>query len=1295
MLGFFAFLSIVVLFLLLMDARARLKRAEATLAEAAKRIGALQRHAGLLPPKEGESPEQARAAAAAPLRTATPSPAPAPAPSWVAPSPETIDRWKPKPEAPTPEEPSPAEIEPQADVEPEPRTEELPAPVAAASAPLPSIEQDVPVEDEHGIEEPAVPKPAVPEPVAAEPAVEEPVLKAKLPEPEPPAGPPPAPPGPPPTMASRFENLFGKTLPIWAGGITLAIAGVLIVRYAIDAGFFARVFTPGVQMIAGMLFGLGLIGGAEYAWRNEDKVRDLRVPQALSGAGIATLYAAILVAANVYGLIGPLAAFVGLAVVTAGALGLSLRFGPPSALLGLAGGLAAPALVGAMEPNVPLLAVYLGLTIAGLAGVARMKRWPWLALAAFFGGVGWSLWMLLATTALDTLGSLSIGGYVLLLALALPMIAFDGPRAALLRAGSAIVGALQLALLVGIGGFAPLHWGLFILIAAAGQWLAWREKDFAIVPSISLALSILLLAVWPDPTVGWFAIIGLALAAIHALPLLAKLWGETRTLRRTLELCALALAAPPLVKWHFWDIADTALALVALGAALVAGAGIALGWKVENRTADSRFAWLTATGGILLALAGILLLSHWMTPFAIGGVAAALLFFGKTAGDRRIEPIAAAFAGAALVSLVATPLAFAELPRLFVGAGDGFATQALLRWAGLTALLALFAGKAEGRLLRAAALAIAGGLAYGMLAQVVPGWSLTLAMGAVTLGLFLLARRGASLAVELLSAAFGLAALALLAATGPNLPAQWSRLFGSDAAVAATDVIRWAGMTALFALFAAKAGHGALRFAALATAGALAYGTLAQVVPGWSLPLAMGAVAMALFALGRRRDAYPVELLSLVYAQFSLLLLAGTGPNLLAQWTRLYGSDAAVGATEALRWAGLAFAGLAYALWSDTPVIRRAGQIAAALLAYGAFAQIVPGASLMLVPAIGGAAALLAVRRIALPRIDGAAASFAALGLAWAALPVAAWALEALMSIAGQPMLLANPALAVDQLLLRLLIPAALFAAPLWLIRDRLPRWLLLAGLAGAGVVGGIAVHCLYRLGFAAVAGDDFVTTGVGQRVLWEALLIGGGWLAMTRQWTGLARALVFAGTAHAVWYGLMLHNPLWREQAVGDWPVLNLLIPFFLLPWLGLKLIQRLFPNAPALLDRVVQVATMLLVAGFAWATLRQLFHGGLLLEPGVTATENILRSILILALAIGFLLWGIRQNRHDWRIASLILMLGAVGKVFLFDASGLEGLLRIGSFVVLGFSLIGIGWLYSRQLARPSTPEAPEKPE
>jgi uncharacterized membrane protein len=130
--------------------------------------------------------------------------------------------------------------------------------------------------------------------------------------------------------------------------------------------------------------------------------------------------------------------------------------------------------------------------------------------------------------------------------------------------------------------------------------------------------------------------------------------------------------------------------------------------------------------------------------------------------------------------------------------------------------------------------------------------------------------------------------------------------------------------------------------------------------------------------------------------------------------------------------------------------------------------------------------------------------------------------------------------------------------------------------------------------------------------------------------------------------------------------------------------LIARMSPGWAETIDRGLQPLLMMMVAMLAWASLRQLFHGSLLTDPGVSQLEDILRSIVGIALAIGYLLWGIRKNRHTWRIASLVLMLAAVAKVFLLDANGLEGLLRIASFVALGFSLIGIGWLYSRQLRR-----------
>ena len=40
------------------------------------------------------------------------------------------------------------------------------------------------------------------------------------------------------------------------------------------------------------------------------------------------------------------------------------------------------------------------------------------------------------------------------------------------------------------------------------------------------------------------------------------------------------------------------------------------------------------------------------------------------------------------------------------------------------------------------------------------------------------------------------------------------------------------------------------------------------------------------------------------------------------------------------------------------------------------------------------------------------------------------------------------------------------------------------------------------------------------------------------------------------------------------------------------------------------------------------------------------------------------------------------------------LDGLARIGSFLALGFSLIGIGWFYSRILSRPKSEGATPQP-
>ena len=108
-----------------------------------------------------------------------------------------------------------------------------------------------------------------------------------------------------------------------------------------------------------------------------------------------------------------------------------------------------------------------------------------------------------------------------------------------------------------------------------------------------------------------------------------------------------------------------------------------------------------------------------------------------------------------------------------------------------------------------------------------------------------------------------------------------------------------------------------------------------------------------------------------------------------------------------------------------------------------------------------------------------------------------------------------------------------------------------------------------------------------------------------------------------------------------------------------------------------------MTLIALLALSELRQVFAGNLLLGP-VGPQEDLLRSILAIAVALGFLAWGASSGQRSWRIGSLVLMILAVLKVFILDAAGLEGLARIASFFALGVCLIGIGWFYSRQLVR-----------
>ena len=871
----------------------------------------------------------------------------------------------------------------------------------------------------------------------------------------------PGPLGPEPREAGfGFEELFGRRLPIWAGGVTLAVAGVLIVRYSIEAGLLS----PLVRFLSGLLFGAGLVTAAEVALRLEHRVRDPRVRQALAGAGIASLDASILLAVNLYGLISPMTALIGMAAITALAMALSLRFGAPSALLGLVGGLAAPALVGAGPANVPLLTLYLAITVGGLSALSRVQGWAWLGVAALVGGLGWGAALLLGG-ALDTASTISVGCYLLLVGSAFPLLAWPGNNGRMVRLAESVAGTAQMAALVATGDFALLNWALFGLISIATVWQTRREDGTRYLPLIGFVMTMLLLGVWPDPAPGEFALVLVATGLIYGGPLLLGLWRPAGSIVEALQLAALALAGTVLASLHFYRAdgsANFALAALALVAACVPALAALLGWREPHRREDPRFALLTGSSALLVAIAAAYAAPIWSLPLLIGGIGVTLLLLSFAAEDELVDLMAYAFAAASVPLLAGAPMFAAEWERLI-------------------------------------------GLPAGLLAP-----------------------------------------------------------------VTTEALLRWAGLACIAALFAWRARLDATRVIAQAVAALLAYGAAAQLLPATVLPL-VPSLALLAFAAASRR--------------------------------------------------------------------------------------VQPGA---LLPALTTTLALVAC---------------------WAALPVSAWIAVTLLSLVGD-LVFAGELPPIQDVLLRLLVPAALIVTALRIAGERVSTEARTTGMAVAPVLAALGAHVLYKQLFAIGSAEAFTSLGLAERTTWEALLALAGAAAWKLGNRPVAIALGLTTLAHFGLFTLLLHNPLWAVQAVGSIPVFNLLAPSYGLALALLWAARRFEPEFFARFERARAILQMLLVALLAFSLLRQAAEGTILSAPGLSEAEDISRSILAILLATGFLLWGTRTGSRNWRIASLLLMLGAVAKVFLLDASGLEGLMRIASFVALGVSLIGIGWLYSRSL-------------
>lgn len=847
-----------------------------------------------------------------------------------------------------------------------------------------------------------------------------------------------------------FEEIFGRRLPIWVGGITLAVAGILGVRFSIEEGLL----TPPVRVALAFLFGIVLLAGAETAYRFRERVGDDRVRQALSGAGLSTLYAGFYLAGTQYGLIGQTFAFLGLASVTALAIFVSFRFGLPSAILGLIGGFMAPLLVGGDEANLPLLSLYLALVTSGLTYTGNRQGRPWLGLAALVAGLSWGF-LLLMDGGMSSADVAAVGVYAIVLGAILPTMLVSKIHENPARLISAALASIQLAILVESAGFGLLAWALYLLLGAALVFFAWNRPEMRVGNVMAGIIAVILLALWPQFGTLEFSLIAATIVLLFAGIPLFHLQRDCESLFEPAMAAGIPLAVGIVVLTQFGSLATDALqlleavSLIALAAAPLYAARLLWGEKRPFETVAA-----LASGAILLFLAALCVLLDWMTPLAVAAITLGLIAVMRPRLDasHAYGLLAIVLAIATAISLVPSDGGFSEIDRLFYGAG-------------------------------------------------VPDF---------------------------------------------------------------TSALRWFAAAAVFA-------------------------ALTIVDPD-----------------EKRRDA---------------------------------------------------------------------AEFVAALLGFATFAQLLPPIALVWL----ALAAILALRWC-LPVREMAIVGLLICIALWALDPLFVWLEDAVEGLAGNPMMLSD--LPSVRATVGFLLPLAIAIGAIPHVA-RVHAGRTLALWPAAVPVAVISLHVFFKQIFAIDSMTDFRDFGFAERTAWQALLLGGAWLA-ARGLAGIGsniRTSAMLGTlalAHFVWFGLLLHNPLYYAQAVGPAPLANLALLSGAVGIAALVSLRIWVQRFRVAFDGAI----MLVAVVTAMTLLRQVFAGSILPPEPMTQAEDLLRSLVGIVMAIVFLLIGSRREERTWRVGSLVLMTATVIKVFAFDTAGLEGLIRIASFVALGASLIGIGWFYSRQL-------------
>lgn len=191
---------------------------------------------------------------------------------------------------------------------------------------------------------------------------------------------------------SDVETALGTRWAVWVGGIALALGGLFLIRYTIEAGIFG----PGVRLTMAAVLGLVLVAGGEFIRRTGFKVpvqgaASAYIPAILTAAGAFILFGTVYAAHGIYGFIGPALAFTLLGAIGVATIAAALVHGQALAGIGLVGAMVTPVLVASQAPNPWALFGYLAIVLAATGVIARMRDWKLLMAAAFFGTGVWTI----------------------------------------------------------------------------------------------------------------------------------------------------------------------------------------------------------------------------------------------------------------------------------------------------------------------------------------------------------------------------------------------------------------------------------------------------------------------------------------------------------------------------------------------------------------------------------------------------------------------------------------------------------------------------------------------------------------------------------------------------------------------------------------------------------------------------------------------------------------------------------------------------------------------------------------